>query len=46
MRAYGDSSLELHRHAHDGFEDLLDGVGAVAIVGGDDVEALTTASDE
>ena len=46
MRVYGDGFLELRRHAHDGLTDLFDGVGAVAVVRGDDVEAMTTASDE
>ena len=46
MKAYGDVVLELRRHAHDGLTDLLNNVGAVAVVRGDDVESMTTASDE
>ena len=46
MKAYGDGFLELRRHARDGLADLLNGVGAVAVVRGDDVEAMTTVSDE
>ena len=46
MRAYGDTVLELRRHAHNGLTDLLNGVRAVAVVRGDDVEAMITASDE
>ena len=46
MRAYGDIVLELRRHAHDGLANLFDGVGTVTVVRGDDVEAMTPASDE
>ena len=40
IKAYGDGVLELNRHTHDGIEDYVNGVGTVAVVGGDNVEML------
>ena len=44
-RDEGNGVLELRRHAQDGLADLLDNIGAVAVVRSDDVEALPSASN-
>ena len=40
IKAYGDGVLERRWHTHDGVEEYVNGVGTVAVVGGDSVEML------
>ena len=44
-RDEGNGVLKLRQHAQDGLADLLDNIGAVAVVRSDDVKALPSASD-
>ena len=44
-RDEGNKALELRQHAQDGLTDLLDIIGAVAVIRGEAIEALPPASD-